>query len=403
MKDDIVAEQGFRSDLMKRSPMSGVFAAMAAEQAIQPMPMKVEDWVGGESMEVMDEYESVDRSRRGSLYPGIRPGSEIYLDILDEYSGSLAEAGIRDSRRMSKQMSFGNRLSWVKDPAVPMSRPTSRMSRHSYENSFDSVKGRIALGQDKEMAQLRYSYRQRTMSQNLEDDLKGSVLDIAVRTPAVDEPRQVFGLFQLIRKFFPTVPRKYLLVIGIISAIAHGAVTPIWSTYIAKLMVIIGSGGKSASLTTYTLTVLALCAAQGLATFAQEHCLNYLAARWTASIRATSFQHVLAQDKSFFDESQNAPARLVQCLIKDADDMRSLMGMVIGKMVVVVVMFTLGLTWAMVVQWRLTLVGMGLIPVFGVVMVMNVAVIERMEVVNKAKREALARSFYQVSQYPQVG
>ena len=76
--------------------------------------------------------------------------------------------------------------------------------------------------------------------------------------------------------------------------------------------------------------------------------------------------------------------------------MRSLMGAILGKMMVFVSMVGLGIVWAMVVDWRLTLIGVALAPVFAGILVVNEAVVGKAEVTNKAKREAVARSFYEV-------
>lgn len=77
--------------------------------------------------------------------------------------------------------------------------------------------------------------------------------------------------------------------------------------------------------------------------------------------------------------------------------MRHLMGEVIGKFAVLIAMIGLGIIWAMVINWRLTLVGVALAPSFAIMIMLNEFLIGRAETVNKAKREALARTFYEVS------
>ena len=463
MKDGHVAEQGFRSDLMKKMPIHGqslgVFAAMAVEQAIEPLPPKMEEWYNphDEEEEVLHMDESVDQSngltrgRTPSLAASIRAGSVLYLDILEEYArgGRLSvEEEKRDPTRSSRPLSSAQkRLSWSPQEldnrrsnrnslvvgnrnslvggnrnslvfanrnslvganrnSLMALRPVSRMSRQgSYSGSPKLGFG----GQDQPplhhspsekdiVNHLDYNFQQkRTISENLEDDLKG--LPVAIAFTDSPEPPQgkIRGVFALIVHFYPSLPSKYLLYIGVIGSIGHGITTPIWASYLSKLMQIVGAGGASSSLTRNSIIVLGLCAAQAFADFVQEYCLYALASRWTASVRSTAFGSVLAQDKGWFDESANSPSRLVQCLIKDADDMRLLMGSIMGKLVVFVAMVGLGIIWAMVVQWRLTLIGVALAPVFAMIMVVNESVIGKAEVRNKAKREAVARDFYEVS------
>lgn len=438
MKNGIVAEQGFRSDLMKKTPMwgqpTGIFASLAAEQAIEPLPPKLEEWRDRpEDEEVLDQDDD-DESillppNRRSMRPHTpsfgaqagRPGSMLYLGVLDEYARGARLSVLDTDTRLSKRMSTTqNRLSWTPQQLdnrrnsrvslapgglVVPSRPSSRMSRqHSSDNghhvtrqsSFNSQPQINHLGKNGRASAL--SYRNRTLSQNLDDDMKGDSLEVISHPSPYDEPKQKLkGTVRLIIHYFPTLPQKYLLFIGLLGSVTHGISTPVWSYFLSKLMAIVGAGGTDPALTKFGLIVLALSGAQAFADWVQEYCLAAMGAKWTGKIRQDAFLKVLKQDKAWFDESQNSPARLVQSLIKDADDMRHLMGEVIGKFAVLIAMIGLGIIWAMVINWRLTLVGVALAPSFAIMIMLNEFLIGRAETVNKAKREALARTFYEVS------
>jgi len=60
------------------------------------------------------------------------------------------------------------------------------------------------------------------------------------------------------------------------------------------------------------------------------------------------------------------------------------------------VMVGMGLIWAMIVQWRLTLVGLSVGPALAVTVVLNEAMVGKAEARNKLKREAVAKTFYEV-------
>lgn len=430
MKDGLVAEQGFRSDLMKKTPVYGqqygVFAAMAAEQTVEPLPPKMEEWPKGPEEDQILDGETVgepdigDRPRAPSLAVTLRPNSVMYLDILEDYVRGGRSSVIDDrwdSRRLSRPLSIAQkRLSWTPPEldqgrrhsrsSVIYGRPTSRMSHQlSYRRSSSYGHDRLDEGMEvlatekDEINTLRHDYQQnRTPSSKLDDGFKKEDLAIAVDTQPTAAPpnKKIRGVFALIAHFYPTLPSKHLLFLGVLGSVGHGVITPIWASFLARLMQIVGAGGTSPNLTRYGIIALGLCAVQGLADFAQEYSLYALSAKWAASVRGTAFGSVVRQDNAWFDESANSPARLVQCLIKDADDMRALMGSVIGKMVVFVAMVGLGIVWAMIISWRLTLIGVAIAPVFAVLLVINEAVIGKAEVVNKAKREAVARTFYEV-------
>ncbi|KAK8869976.1 hypothetical protein IAR55_000546 [Kwoniella newhampshirensis] len=476
MKDGHIAEQGFRHDLMTKS--EGTFAPMAAEQAVNPFPIKdVEmeegglEWEKGleEILDMEKEFEEVLDDRPAPLRPhtpsfgglglgGVRPGSAEYLTMLDSYSQTHRQSVVES--KGSKPLSMAQqRLSWTPEElgsrapsraslAPGSNRPASRLSRMSGEcsSTFDipgstesqrygrpSVEvplRRLSIHQQRSFENYKMSQgsgllhpdlaetpsstrlsmtmrqrQQRTMSVNLEDDLKNSSTDLSIATlpgrphsdsPAVRTNQPLPGFFALMRLYLPNLPAKPLLLIGCFGSIAHGVVTPIWSFFLAKLMNVVGAGGVDTSaLTRYALIVLGLCAAQGLADFISLWSLVGVSARWVHRVRLQTLGKMIKQDKSFFDETQNSPDRLVQILIKDSDDARALLSQVIGKAVTLVVMIGFGIIWAMIVEWKLTLIGLALAPIYGGFMALNSWVVARLEVRNKAKRERVGRVFYE--------
>ena len=117
---------------------------------------------------------------------------------------------------------------------------------------------------------------------------------------------------------------------------------------------------------------------------------------WVTKMRNTAFRRVLAQDKAWFDKSENSGARLVQIIIKDGDDARGLIAIVLGQAVVVITMFSVGLIWALVSGWQLTLVGFAIAPVLAATMVVQTNLVTKFETRNKRAREEVAKGYYDV-------
>ncbi|WWC85289.1 uncharacterized protein L201_000151 [Kwoniella dendrophila CBS 6074] len=477
MSNGIIAEQGFRVDLVKKT--DGVFANMAAEQAVTPFPIKrisdetnwqdsLEEILDMENEFDMDQSMEDRRDSYRASTPNFsrlsaRPGGGGYMDILDGYSRSANRLSSsnpqtpstnQSGKRLSKAQ---KRLTWTPEDLnsgsrapsrISMNRSESRMSRHSTANananannrsstdlprvqpSFDSSRAPyqqrpITPGRDNGLLHANWmdkdaspyssdsrtsmklrQRQQRTLSENFEDDLNASKTNLSITThdPSSSSDLEktstvvpVPSLISLIRLYFPTLPDKHLLVIGCLGSIGHGITTPVWSFFLAKLMQIVGAGGLDTErLTKFGLIILGLCILQGFFDFLSEWALTSLSAKWSCQIRKISFLKLLKQDKSFFDDSsKNSSSRLVQILIKDVDDSRTLMSQVIGKSVTVITMISFGLIWAVIVNWQLTLIGLALAPLFGGFLAFNSWFISKIEQKHKLGREAVARTFYE--------
>lgn len=297
--------------------------------------------------------------------------------------------------RPISRMSFVSRPSYGSRPSYEDT-PTISIRRPSVDSNTSPFGTPLEKHQPLSASTLSYRHNARSFHAS-EDDIK----DLKIIVPPVDEKpvlKQHKSVATIILSHFPQLPSKYLLIMGIAASVGHGLCTPFWSNYLSNIMSVVGQGGRSPTLTQNTLIVLGLSVGQGLSNMLQDWTLFTLAANWTAKLRLQTFNTVLAQDRSFFDESINAPSAIMQILIKDIDDMRNLMAEVIGKVIVFVVMVGFGLIWAMIVQWRLTLVGLSVGPALAVTVVLNEAMVGKAEARNKLKREAVAKTFYEVCQ-----
>jgi ATP-binding cassette subfamily B (MDR/TAP) protein 1 len=495
MRYGIVSEQGFRSDLMIKHPAYGqdlgVFASMAAEQAVEPVPIKWEEQATLD-LEMMEDEREVTRdatlpgmpsiSRRASNTGSfaMRPQSMACFDILDEYARGMRTSGVpvqrpamgrkgsstylgqakpavvtaattvvdlyggvKDSNGVTSTPGRGmtaaqKRLSWGPQDLNPkasralLAPPSAyaNMSKTSLEQPYGYSRpgsamsnrpgSRMSVTRQGSFECSPYSVtvtpngrpvatRQQTLSQGLDDELDhkysstskdelGTVKASHEHAIAItDEDKGPLpGIFRVIVTNLPLMPKKWLFVLGLFGSVGHGVTTPVWASYLSRLMSIVAAGGTDPMLTTYAIIVLAICVAQAAANYIQLYSLSAVAAGWSASIRSTAYQRVLVQDKAWFDRPGNAPAVLVQNLIKDADDMRAAMGEIAGKILVFVSMVTLGVVWAMVVQWRLTLVGLAIGPVFVLVVVVNEGLVGRAEMRNKDMRDRVGKMFYEV-------
>ena len=209
------------------------------------------------------------------------------------------------------------------------------------------------------------------------------------------EKQQPF--WALLREIYPTVPYKPIVFLGLVICLFSGAMTPVFSFLLSRLLFEVSIGAKdTATINKYGGIVLGVAAFDGLLMGFKYFIMETSALCWVTRIRKSCFKLLLSQDKKWFDKSENSPVRMVQVLIKDGDDARNLIAVVLGQCLVVVAMFGVGLIWALVRGWQLTLVGFAIAPVFAATMALQTNLVSKCELRNKRAREEVAKGYYEV-------
>ncbi|PSR75789.1 hypothetical protein PHLCEN_2v8906 [Hermanssonia centrifuga] len=203
------------------------------------------------------------------------------------------------------------------------------------------------------------------------------------------------SFWRLLVAIWPTVPLKPLLIAGILISLASGATTPVFSYVLSRLQYEVSIGATHMSaINVFGGISLAVAATDGILIGLKYFVLEFVAMDWVNNMRKACFDRVLKQDKAWFDKSTNSPVRLVQILIKDGDDSRSLIATVLAQSLVVIAMLGVGLIWALVEGWQLTLVGLAIAPVFAIVMSVQTNLVAKCEYRNKRGREEVAKHYY---------
>ena len=213
-------------------------------------------------------------------------------------------------------------------------------------------------------------------------------------TPDVTPPRDV-SIWQLTKILYPYVPNKFIMFLGFIFCIALGTTTPIFSMLLSTLL----SGlvpGSGINLPRASLMVLLIAGIDGISQCLRYSLLQRAAMGWITQMRGRAFTLIMGQDKAWFDKGDSSVIALVNLLVKDTEDARNLLGMIAGQALAVFVMLSLGIIWALVVGWELTLAGFAVAPFFMVSLVWQSGVVDRYERVNKVLRESASKKFHQV-------
>ncbi|KAJ6483529.1 P-loop containing nucleoside triphosphate hydrolase protein [Mycena vitilis] len=278
---------------------------------------------------------------------------------------------------------------------------TSTSTVFSFNSSAPLVAGKR---EDEKMEHLRTSASSRQLAARVRTRSEAAkILPVVQITadssskPAQEQtPAQQLSIWALVRRLYPTVPYKLLVALGVVVCLISGAMTPIFSYLLSQLFYDVATGAHDTSkINKYGFIVLATAALDGLFIGIKYFLMETTSMWWITKVRKVCFERVLAQDKKWFDSSENAPVKLVQVLIKDGDDARNLIAVVLGQLAVVTSMLGVGLVWALVKGWQLTLVGFAIAPVFAVAMAVQTGLVAKCELRNKRAREDVARRYYE--------
>lgn len=399
------------------------FAAMAAEQVHNPVSENIDfSWNDADTSEVgalLDDEDGKNHylSRRNTTAANrtsTRPISGSWnLEVLEEYenknrSSSWFLDGSANLLPLSRPPSRIGSRAPSRGPSRTPSRPASRQYQHR-ASAVIGNRDSVALEPyypEKDTVEIIISGSDASSSKGASpkdpDDsygLRSRGQKDALVAPASEtklKPEPLVGFFGLVKRFYPTLPSKYLLFIGLICAISEGASMPVWSYFIAQVLALLGSGTVH-EVTTKALTVLGITGGRALAIWGGGFCLFRLSGIWQASMRARAFDLVLKQDKSWFDDERHGASAIAHSLFKDIEDIGPFVGYVISGMIVVAVMVVMSVTWAMISGWQLTLVGLALGPVILAVSTFANGRMAVAEKYNKARRDAVAQTFYEVS------
>ncbi|KAF9237819.1 P-loop containing nucleoside triphosphate hydrolase protein [Melanogaster broomeanus] len=409
MREGRVVEQGFRADLEKAGGEWGRMireggGASSDDDEHPPLYEEVADILASQEEEARESQERNDRHfsvapNLGSVRPVTMALGGWMFDVVAELTKTAndnsrdellasptstppivanktaeIEGGAAGRRRRPSSMSIvippspafppraydGRRLSLQFTPVSPSFGspfPTATSTQPMIEDDNDFEGDKSNLQRSGEQAAGKRAKRARKAHQSTSSNTKSK--GKAVETPdATDLHPPTPGLFATLRLIYPTIPSKHLLFLGLFASLLSAAV-------------------------------------DGLLLGSKYFLMETSAIRWATKLRDSAYSRVLSQDKSWFDSSSHSPAALAQVLVKDADDARTLVAVVMSQFVVVLAMMGLGLIWAMVWGWQLTLVGVAIGPVFVAVMGIQAGLVAKCEVRNKRAREEVARVYYE--------
>ncbi|KAF4594448.1 ABC a-pheromone efflux pump AtrD [Ophiocordyceps camponoti-floridani] len=177
------------------------------------------------------------------------------------------------------------------------------------------------------------------------------------------------SLISILRTLWPSLHQseKTKLVVGLTVCLLGAAATPAFALCLSQLMSVMWSpsspGESTSEARKWALVLAAVAVMDGLATGIGRYLVEAVAQCWIDGVRSQAMTSILQQTKPWHLRAQNAPARLAECLDRNGEEMRAVVGRFIPILIFVITIMTLSVSTALATDWRLTLVALSPMPV----------------------------------------
>lgn len=164
---------------------------------------------------------------------------------------------------------------------------------------------------------------------------------------------------------WPTIDRqdRIKLSLGFLAALVHAGSPPAFSYAIIQIFGTFSmTAGYRRTTLLYSMVVLGIAAADGLACFAMHYLLESASRVWVDRLRNDAIRRILRQPKSWFDDDRNRPALLLASLDRNAEEVKIILDSFAAQIFVVAVMMNTAVLWSFIACWNMTLVSLAASP-----------------------------------------
>ncbi|KAK7093853.1 ATP-dependent translocase ABCB1-like [Littorina saxatilis] len=189
------------------------------------------------------------------------------------------------------------------------------------------------------------------------------------------------------------------IVFGCFTAILNGATMPVFAIFFSKIIAVFSEKGDELLKggIFWSLMFVALGGLNFVTNIIQNYCFGQSGERLTKRLRLKTFENLLRQDVSYFDDPHHATGALTARLSTDASVVKTATGIRIAVAIQSLTGMVTGVVIAFVYGWKLALVVLGTMPFMGVASAIQVRVMmgnqkadtKQLEVAGKTSSETI--------------
>ncbi|KAH8881733.1 P-loop containing nucleoside triphosphate hydrolase protein [Thozetella sp. PMI_491] len=367
LQDGRIVQEGFKRSLARAEGLFSLLNA-AADNSEGPGTPKLETTTSNDTPQKVTEPKKTNRLSQFFFGSGDSNQQDSRVGLFKRHTFGLRAMTIQTPTLRPEQT--GDVATDPENSQAPAHRNCSAMNDYSRRSSLEMVDqiGRV-VQQSRSRQPRRDLQKVHSLSSTVSlDSLEVFFLErLAKKNKETKQNRvRVPSLTKILYTVWPTLDSstsRMHLVLGLLMCIVAAASTPAFSFFFANLLEAFWlPGNRSAAGSKWAGALAAIAVVDATATFLTYFFMERVARTWVDSLRSQALRRILAQPKSWFDKPTHSPSAIVECLDRNAEEMRKLVGMFVPIFVTVLLMMATSLTWALVIRWDLTLITLAGLP-----------------------------------------
>lgn len=212
---------------------------------------------------------------------------------------------------------------------------------------------------------------------------------------------QILNISEIMKRMIKDIRYKKILVLGLLCSLIAGATNPVFSYTFSFLLEGIvpstdGNSGSSSYLAKWSFIVLGVAAADGFFNFAKGFLLGYCSEYWIMDLRNKIMDKLTRKNINWFSGESNKASEITALVLNDLRDLRSLVSEFLSAMTSFVTVSTIGLVWALVSGWKLSLVCISMFPLIVIFSAIYGGILQKYETDYKTSVAQLENCLYQI-------
>lgn len=340
MQDASLVQQGLRRELAK---IAGPFASLARQASIESSPLTP---CNSQMADVTSssDFEKTGESFDTDTLSKISTENESHYEASERQSSSSTSEYLEPFDRLNVESSYRSSSE---------SEYTLEVCRDSEYDIEDPIYLFGKADRRSNISSLRVAFKH---------EQSPSVMKGTIAKQTAEEPSSLWSILKTIWPMLTSKDRAIFLG-GIVMCLISSTAKPVFSYFLSQLLATLWlPENRTAEAKQKAINLVITAVIDGTTTGIGHYMLERVGQSWVNALRLEALKRILRQPKSWFEQDGNSTVRISECLERNAEETRNIVGRFIPIVLSVFGMITVSTIWAVITSWRLTLVTLSTLP-----------------------------------------